>query len=161
MTGTLSSPVEPGLRRIGDVAEETGLTTRTIRYYEEVGLLEPAAHVTGANRRYDHEDVERLRLIKRLREVVGLSLAEVKTFLEMESERRALSREYHATSDHSRQLQLLERVEPILARRVELLERKLRTVQELLDEERARLERVYTLRSSIKPLASEKTPETT
>jgi DNA-binding transcriptional MerR regulator len=148
VTGTLSTPVEPGLRRIGDVAEETGMTTRTIRYYEEVGLLEPAAHVTGANRRYDQEDVERLRLIKRLREVVGLSLAEVKTFLEMESERRVLSREYHATSDRARQLELLDRIEPILTRRVQLLQRKLQTVQELLDEERARLERVHALRSS-------------
>lgn len=148
MTGTLPTPIEPGLRRIGDIAEETGLTPRTIRYYEEVGLLEPAAHVTGSNRRYDSEDVERLRLIKRLREVVGLSLAEVKTFLEMEGERRALSREYHATSDRRLQLALLDRVEPILARRVELLERKLQTVQALLDEERARLERVHALRSS-------------
>ena len=148
MTGTLSTPLDPDLRRIGDVAEETGLTPRTIRYYEEVGLIEPAAHVTGSNRRYDQEDVERLRLIKRLREVVGLSLAEVKTFLEMESERRALSREYHATSDRVRQLDLLDRIEPILVRRVQLLERKLQTVQELLDEERARLQRVHTLRSS-------------
>ena len=148
MTGTLSTPVEPGLRRIGDVADETGMTPRTIRYYEEVGLLEPAAHVTGANRRYDQEDVERLRLIKRLREVVGLSLAEVKTFLEMESERRALSREYHSTSDRARHLELLDRFEPILTRRVELLERKLHSVQELLDEERGRLERVHALRAS-------------
>jgi MerR family transcriptional regulator, repressor of the yfmOP operon len=148
VTGSLSTPVESALRRIGDVADETGMTPRTIRYYEEIGLLEPAAHVNGANRRYDQQDVERLRLIKRLREVVGLSLAEVKTFLEIESERRALSREYHATTDHSRQLQLLDRVEPILARRVQLLERKLQTVQELLDEERARLERVRALRSS-------------
>jgi DNA-binding transcriptional MerR regulator len=148
VTGTLPTPVDSGLRRIGDVAEETGLTTRTIRYYEEVGLLEPAAHVSGGNRRYDHEDVERLRLIKRLREVVGLSLAEVKTFLEMESERRVLSREYHATSDPARHVDLLDRVEPILVRRVQLLERKLQTVQELLDEERARLERVRALRSS-------------
>jgi DNA-binding transcriptional MerR regulator len=136
------------LRRIGDVADETGMTPRTIRYYEEVGLVEPAAHVTGANRRYDQEDVERLRLIKRLREVVGLSLAEVKTFLEMESERRALSREYHATSDRARHLELLDRFEPILTRRVELLERKLHSVQELLDEERGRLERVHALRAS-------------
>jgi DNA-binding transcriptional MerR regulator len=148
VTRTLSPPVEPGLRRIGDVAEETGLTTRTIRYYEEVGLLEPAARVTGGNRRYDHEDVERLRLIKRLREVVGLSLAEVKTFLEMESERRSLSREYHATRDRARQLELLDRVEPILARRVDLLQRKLHSVQQLLDEEAARLERVRALQSS-------------
>ena len=148
MTGTLTTPVQPGLRRIGDVADETGMTPRTIRYYEEVGLVEPAAHVTGANRRYDQEDVERLRLIKRLREVVGLSLAEVKTFLEMESERRALSREYHATSDRARHLELLDRFEPILTRRVELLERKLHSVQELLDEERGRLERVHALRAS-------------
>lgn len=148
MTGTLPAPADSGLRRIGEVADETGLTTRTIRYYEEVGLLEPAAHVSGGNRRYDSEDVERLRLIKRLREVVGLSLAEVKTFLEMESERRAVSREYHATSDLGRQMELLDRVEPILARRVELLERKLQSVQELLDEERARLEKVRALRAS-------------
>src|SRR3712207_2878775 len=114
-----SSPVEPGLRRIGDVAEETGLTPRTIRYYEEIGLLEPAAHVSGSNRRYDHEDVERLRLIKRLRDVVGLSLAELKMFLELESERRAVHREYGATSDHARHVELLDRVEPILTRRVQ------------------------------------------
>jgi DNA-binding transcriptional MerR regulator len=134
------------LRRIGDVAEATGLTPRTIRYYEEVGLLNPAAHVSGANRRYDDEDLERLRLIKRLREVVGLSLAELQTFLETETERRVLRREYEATSDPARQSELLDRVEPILLRRVELLERKLGSVQSLLNEERARLERARALR---------------
>lgn len=143
MTGT---PAASLLRRIGDVAEATGLTPRTIRYYEEVGLLKPAAHVSGANRRYDDEDLERLRLIKRLREVVGLSLSEVHTFLEIETERRTLNREYHATTDPVRQNELLDRVEPILQRRVELLERKLASVVALLDEERARLERVRALR---------------
>jgi DNA-binding transcriptional MerR regulator len=82
------------LRRIGDVAEATGLTPRTIRY--------------------DDEDLERLRLIKRLREVVGLSLADVQTFLETETERRAVSREYQATTDPARQNELLDRAEPIL-----------------------------------------------
>jgi DNA-binding transcriptional MerR regulator len=134
------------LRRIGDVAEATGLTPRTIRYYEELGLLKPAAHVSGANRRYDDEDLERLRLIKRLREVVGLSLADIHTFLETEDERRALKTEYQATSDPARQVELLDRFEPILQRRVGLLERKLTSVQALLDEERARLERVHALR---------------
>jgi DNA-binding transcriptional MerR regulator len=153
VTGTLPASIAPNLRRIGDVADVTGLTTRTIRYYEELGLLKPAAHVTGANRRYDDEDVERLRLIKRLREVVGLSLAEVKTFLEMEGERRALSREYHATTDPARQTELLDRVEPILVRRVELLQHKLESVQALLDEERARLERVRAARRGPTPSA--------
>ncbi len=145
MTGT---PAASTLRRIGDVAEAIGLTPRTIRYYEELGLLDPAAHVTGANRRYDDEDLERLRLIKRLREVVGLSLAEVRAFLETETERRALSREYQATTDPARQKELLDRVEPILQRRVEMLERKLASVQALLDEERGRLERARTLRAA-------------
>ena len=134
------------LRRIGDVAEATGLTPRTIRYYEELGLLKPAAHVSGANRRYDDEDLERLRLIKRLREVVGLSLADIHTFLETEDERRALKSEYHATTDPARQVELLDRFEPVLQRRVDLLERKRSSVQALLDEERARLERVHALR---------------
>ena len=141
MTGT-------ALRRIGDVADATALTPRTIRYYEELGLLKPAAHVSGANRRYDEEDVERLQLIKRLRDVVGLSLADVHTFLETEDERRELSRQYHATEDPTRRQQVLDRVEPILRRRVELVERKLTTVLALLDEERSRLGRVHALRSA-------------
>jgi DNA-binding transcriptional MerR regulator len=153
VTSSLPASIAPNLRRIGDVADVTGLTTRTIRYYEEFGLLKPAAHVTGGNRRYDDEDVERLRLIKRLREVVGLSLAEVKTFLEIEGERRSLSREYHATTDPARQNELLDRVEPILRRRVELLQHKLESVQALLDEERARLERVRALHREPSPSA--------
>jgi DNA-binding transcriptional MerR regulator len=137
------------LRRIGDVAEATGLTPRAIRYYQEVGLLKPAAYTSGSNRRYDDEDVERLHLIKRLREVVGLSLADIHTFLETEDERRALKAAYHATSDPARQLDVLDRFEPVLQRRIGLLERKLSSVQSLLDEERARLERLRVLRHTV------------
>src|SRR5438045_4067428 len=85
-SGVTRAPVATPLRRIGDAAEATGLTPRAIRYYEEIGLLKPAAHLTGANRRYDDEDIERLVLIKRLREVVGLSLADIHVFLETEDE---------------------------------------------------------------------------
>ena len=142
--------VAPRLRRIGEAAEATGLTPRTIRYYEEVGLLKPAAHVSGGNRRYDDEDIERLRIIKQLKDVVGLGLADIHTFLETEAERAALSEQYHATTDPAVRFDVLNRVEPVLRRRVELLERKLSAVQGLLDEERARLERVDALRSSIR-----------
>ena len=51
------------LLRIQEVAAETGLTTRAIRYYEELGLLEPAARSDGAYRLYDASDLERLRRI--------------------------------------------------------------------------------------------------
>ena len=100
-----------------------------------------------ANRRYDDEDVERLQLIKRLRDVVGLSLADVRIFLETEDERRAVSREYHSTQDSARRAELLDGVVPILRRRVELLESKLETVLSLLEEERTRLDRVEALRA--------------
>jgi DNA-binding transcriptional MerR regulator len=143
----------PRLRRIGEAAEATGLTPRTIRYYEEVGLLKPAAHISGGNRRYDDEDIERLTLIRQLKDVVGLGLADIHTFLETEAERRSLSAQYHATADPAVRVDLLDRVEPILRRRVELLERKLFAVQGLLDEERARLERVDALRTTIRAAA--------
>ena len=57
--------VAPRLLRIQEVAEDTGLTPRAIRYYEEVGLLAPAARSEGAYRLYDAEDLDRLRFIRR------------------------------------------------------------------------------------------------
>ena len=61
--------------RIGEVAELTGTTPRTIRYYEELGLL-PAAlgREPGAHRVYEPEDVERLREVLRLKELLGVDL---------------------------------------------------------------------------------------
>jgi len=138
--------VEHDLVRIGDVAELTELTPRAIRYYEEYGLLRPAERRTGANRRYDQDDLERLRLIKRLREDVGLSLAEIRTFLEVEDLRRVLKSEYDASDDPAAQLALLDRAEPIVRRRVEMLERKLALVAELRSEDEGRLDRIAALR---------------
>ena len=62
---THSLPARPErLLRINEVAAETGLTTRAIRYYEEIGLLEPAARSDGDYRLYDASDLERLRFIR-------------------------------------------------------------------------------------------------
>ncbi|MDQ3126870.1 MAG: MerR family transcriptional regulator, partial [Chloroflexota bacterium] len=75
---------EPRLRRIQEVAAELGLTARSIRYYEELGLLAPAARSEGAYRLYDADDIERLRFIKGLRDDAGFSLAEIGQLLEDE-----------------------------------------------------------------------------
>jgi MerR family transcriptional regulator, repressor of the yfmOP operon len=82
-----SPPAEPNLLRIQEVASELGLTTRSIRYYEELGLLSPAARSEGAYRLYDASDVERLRFIKELRDDAGFSLAEIGQLLEDEAAR--------------------------------------------------------------------------
>jgi MerR family transcriptional regulator, copper efflux regulator len=55
------------LMQIGEVAERTGLSLRTIRYYEEVGLIEPSARSQGGFRLYTDADVERLQVVKRMK----------------------------------------------------------------------------------------------
>jgi DNA-binding transcriptional MerR regulator len=66
----------------GDLARSTGNTVRTIRFYEEEGLLKPAVVSEGGHRRYTEDDLERLRLITDLREL-GLSLCEIRSILEL------------------------------------------------------------------------------
>jgi DNA-binding transcriptional MerR regulator len=66
----------------GDLARATGNTVRTIRFYEEEGLLRPAEVSEGGHRRYTEDDLERLRLILDLREL-GLSLSEIRSILEI------------------------------------------------------------------------------
>ncbi|WP_233601143.1 MULTISPECIES: MerR family transcriptional regulator [Micromonospora] len=55
------------LMQIGEVAERTGLSLRTIRYYEEVGLIVPSARSQGGFRLYTDGDVERLQVVKRMK----------------------------------------------------------------------------------------------
>ncbi len=75
------------LLRINEVAAETGLTTRAIRYYEEMGLLEPAARSDGDYRLYDASDLDRLIFIRSLRDDAGFSLAQIGQLLEDEAAR--------------------------------------------------------------------------
>jgi DNA-binding transcriptional MerR regulator len=80
--------------RIGDVARLVGTTTRTIRYYEEIGLLEGGAdRPSGSHRLYSEHDVERLREVIRLRELLNVSLDELKTLLAAEEARAQLRTE--------------------------------------------------------------------
>lgn len=62
--------------RIGQVAERLGLNPKTIRYYEEIGLLPPAERSASGYRRYGAQDVERLGFIRRAK-ALGLSLDEI------------------------------------------------------------------------------------
>jgi DNA-binding transcriptional MerR regulator len=77
--------------RIGDVARLAGTTPRTIRYYEEMGLLpEAPARPSGQHRFYTQADVDRLREVMRLKSLLGVSLEELKTLLAAEEARAAV-----------------------------------------------------------------------
>lgn len=67
--------------QIGEVAETVGLSLRTIRYYEEIGLVTPSGRTEGGFRLYTDSDVERLRLVKALKPV-GMSLETMGELLE-------------------------------------------------------------------------------
>lgn len=68
--------------QIGEVAEQTGLSLRTIRYYEEVGLVTPSARSAGGFRLYADSDVARLKLIRRMKPL-DFSLEEMRDVLDV------------------------------------------------------------------------------
>lgn len=69
-----------GMLQIGEVADRIGLSLRTIRYYEEVGLAVPSARSDGGFRLYTEDDVERLRVIMQMKPL-GFSLEEMRELL--------------------------------------------------------------------------------
>ena len=67
-SGTATAPAaEAALHQIGNVAERVGLSLRTVRYYEEVGLVVPEKRSAGGFRLYGEEQIERLRLITQMK----------------------------------------------------------------------------------------------
>ena len=65
--------MQEDVHQIGEVAERTGLSLRTIRYYEEMRLVVPSGRTTGGFRLYTEHDIDRLELVKRLK-ILDLSL---------------------------------------------------------------------------------------
>ena len=96
--------------RIGEVAELTGTTPRTIRYYEEIGLLAGGVErELGKHRCYTEADVQRIHEIVRLKDLLGLSLEQLSQLLEAESARADIRRELKETEDPSKRKELVTR----------------------------------------------------
>lgn len=117
----------------GDLARATGNTVRTIRFYEEEGILEPAEVSDGGHRRYTDDDLERLKLIGDLREL-GLSLCEIKDILALRrgcscvaefAERLEKSLAGHV-AEAQRRMERLERVRHEIQRTLDLVQSHLR-----------------------------------
>ncbi|HEY9849096.1 MAG TPA: heavy metal-responsive transcriptional regulator [Leptolyngbyaceae cyanobacterium] len=74
--------VQEPLKQIGSVAKESGIPIKTIRYYEELGLLKALGRTEGGYRLFNSDVLTRLKFIKRAQSL-GLSLLEIKEFLEV------------------------------------------------------------------------------
>ncbi|GAB76866.1 DNA-binding transcriptional regulator, MerR family [Austwickia chelonae] len=76
-----TGPIPSRPLQIGDVAELTGLSLRSIRHYEDLGLVTPEGRTAGGFRIYDAEAIERLRLVMSLK-LVGLSLEQIRPIVD-------------------------------------------------------------------------------
>jgi DNA-binding transcriptional MerR regulator len=121
-TGPASAAAEQSLR-IGDVARLAGTTPRTIRYYEEIGLLPDApARPSGRHRLYTHSEVERLREVMRLKHLLGVSLEELRTLLTAEAARAEVRAQLRrADVEPERRRELLHEALGHLDRQLELV----------------------------------------
>jgi DNA-binding transcriptional MerR regulator len=122
------TPAAEDLLSVAQVRETTGLSARTLRYYEELGLLPGVRRRAGGRRVYGPDEVERLRFIQRLK-ALGLSLAEVK-------ELNAV----YAIGGSTRAM--LGRLEELLSRRLADLDARIRELLSLRDEIERYRERV-------------------
>jgi MerR family transcriptional regulator, repressor of the yfmOP operon len=141
MTGAPARPAAPEtaprLLRIQEVSAETGLTPRSIRYYEEMGLLAPAGRSEGAYRLYDEDDLERLRFIAGLRNDAGFSLAEIGQLLEDEQARER-NRVQFRQGDPAQQLEALVDALDRVDRQLATLRRKRDRVDAMIRDASAR-----------------------
>jgi MerR family transcriptional regulator, repressor of the yfmOP operon len=145
------SATEDRVFRIGEVAEQVGVTTRTIRYYEELGLLDHGAErAKGAHRHYTQEDVDRLRELIRMKELLGLSLDELVTLAEAEQERAALRDQWHHDdpSDEERKA-ILDRALDVARRQLALVETRRRALEEFATEIEQRIASLDEKRSAL------------
>jgi MerR family transcriptional regulator, repressor of the yfmOP operon len=133
--------------RIGEVAAAVGTTSRTIRYYEELWLLGgESERASGKHRTYTEQDVERLRDALRLKDLLGVSLDELRELLEAQDARAALRDEWHhGAPSAARRRAILRESARHIDRQLELVARRRAEIQELESELLARRERVRDL----------------
>ena len=141
--------------RIGEVAELVGVTTRTIRYYEELGLLEPVSRSGGDYRQYDADDIERLAFIKGLRDDAGFSLAEIGQLLEDDAARARHRARFRSTTDAAERRAIVDDALARVDRQVESLREKMRRLAGMIDEAEGRrahlLAHVAELEAGLEP----------
>ncbi len=140
-------PAEPRELRIGEAAKLAGTTPRTIRYYEEIGLLVPSeSREPGAHRSYREEDVTRLTELLRLKSLLGVSLEGLKDLVEAEEARAALRREWQeVVEDPVRRRQILEELLTYSTRQLEMVRARRDELATLEAELVARRRRARTL----------------
>ena len=130
-----------GALQIGEVAQRTGVTQRTLRFYEEKGLLRPPSRMDGGFRLYSEEDVKRVEHIRRLQDLLGISLAEIKEMVDADEVLRDLRSQYRPESAITEKRNQLEKATAVTEAQFAIVKQKTEQMREMETqlEERLRL----------------------
>ncbi len=145
----MSVEVQEAGHRIGEVARLVGVTTRTIRYYEELGLLGQSERRKGSHRVYGEADVKRLQEMIRLRDLLGLSLDELVEVVEAEEAREVLRTRWETTPDDNERLQIISAATPLVERQLELVRARRSALRQFAAELEEKLEQMRSCREEL------------
>jgi len=140
---------EQSLFTIEQVATHTGFTKRTLRYYEEVGLLPPTGRTEGNYRRYSQADLERLESIKNLRDLLGFSLSDIREIMEAEDERGQIAVAYKQETEATAKVAQLNRADELIRGQMDVIEKKLAGLEQMKAILMAKLERHEHIRNEL------------
>lgn len=136
--------------RIDQVATATGLTKRTIRYYEEIGLLPEAMRTDGNYRRYGSEDLRRLERITRLKDSVGLSLGDVSKLMGVEDKLDGLRTQFFSEEGRDEKLRTLDGYEALLTEYLGLVDHRIQSLEKERETLLLRFEKVAKRRAELR-----------
>ena len=120
--------------RIGELAKAAALTTRTLRYWEEIGLLKPNRHNESRERLYSSVQLPRVARIRELQDLLGLTLAEIRVVLDSEDALERARRAYRAGAPIDRRIALLADAMAANARLIERIDDRLSRIAAFRDE---------------------------
>lgn len=139
---------------IEQVAEKTGLTKRTLRYYEEMGLLPPTGRTEGNYRRYSEMDIQRLERIKNLRDLLGFSLADIREIMEVDDERVHLREIYRQEMEADARIAHLDHVDDLIRKQLQIIEQKITGLEQMRDSLQQQIERHNQTRKRLQDTSS-------
>jgi MerR family transcriptional regulator, repressor of the yfmOP operon len=136
--------------RIGEAAAQLGVSPRTLRYYEELGLLRPSSKTAGGARRYTDADVERMLRIRELQELLGFNLEEIRVVLGAEDRLAQLRDEWQEGGKSSRRRdEILDEATALNGRLRDQVQGKLGRLNSFLADIEAREIRLTEFRSEV------------
>ncbi|MFN0146053.1 MAG: MerR family transcriptional regulator [Dehalococcoidia bacterium] len=132
---------DEGYLQIGEAAERSALTQRTLRYYEEKGLLSPPSRMDGGFRLYSSEDLERIERIKELRDLLGFSLADIKEMLDADDVKMQLKAGWRSDADAAEKAAKIRVAREATLQQLSLLDEKMGRMRAMRDQLAARIEK--------------------